>query len=109
MCGLLTHTGKVSTAIECLGSSECHWLGVPAVTGTQGKPPCARIDLLKSQCGIDVQAMYPAGKPPTKEADHWSSDNFVVAAEKGFKAGNPFGLRLRQTTDSAGWVGSLLA
>src|SRR5439155_1348306 len=85
---------------RALGRSEGHWLGVPAVTGTQVKPPCARIDLLKSQCGIDVQAMYPAGRPPTREAEHWTWDNFVVAAEKAFKAGNPFGLGLGQTTDS---------
>ena len=109
MGGLLKQNGKVSPAIEYLGRSEGHWLGVPAVTGTQVKPPCARIDLLKSHCGIDVQAMYPAGKPPTKEADHWTWDNFVVAAEKAFKAGNPFGLGLGQTTDSVDWVGSLFA
>src|SRR6267143_1961412 len=109
MGGLLAHNGKVSPAIEYLGRSQGHWLGVPAVTGTQVKPPCARIDLLKSQCGIDVQAMYPAGKPPTKEADNWNWDNFVVAAEKAFKAGNPFGLGLGQTTDSVDWVGSLFA
>jgi len=33
----------------------------------------------------------------------------VVAAEKAFKAGNPFGLGLGQTTDSVDWVGSLFA
>src|SRR6267142_2079606 len=109
MGGLLKQNGKVSPVIEYLGKSQGHWLGVPAVTGTQVKPPCARIDLLKSQCGIDVQAMYPAGKPPTKEAEHWNWDNFVVAAEKAFKAGNPFGLGLGQTTDSVDWVGSLFA
>src|SRR6266851_4845182 len=108
MGGLLKQNGKVSPAIEYLGRSEGHWLGVPAVTGTQVKPPCARIDLLKSHCGIDVQAMYPAGKPPTKEADQWTWDNFVVAAEKAFKAGNPFGLGLGQTTDSVDRVGSLI-
>jgi len=56
-----------------------------------------------------VQAMYPAGKPPTKESDTWNWDNFVVAAEKAFKAGNPFGLGLGQTTDSVDWVGALFA
>jgi len=42
---------------------------VPAVTGTQVSHPGAHRSP-QSQCGIDVQAMYPAGKPPTKEADN---------------------------------------
>src|SRR5207249_10689181 len=33
----------------------------------------------------------------------------VVAAEKPFRARNPFGLGLGQTTDSVDWVGSLVA
>ena len=109
MGGLIKQNGKTAPAVEYLGKAGGHWLGVPAVTGTQVKPPCARIDLLKQHCGIDVQAMYPAGKPPTKESDNWNWDNFVVAAEKAFKAGNPFGLGLGQTTDSVDWVGALFA
>jgi hypothetical protein len=109
MNGLIKANGKVAPAIEYLGKSGGHWIGVPAITGTQVKPPCARIDLLKSHCGIDILSMYPAGKPPTKEAENWNWDNFVVAAEKAFKAGNPFGLGLGQTTDSVDWVGALFA
>jgi len=109
MSGLIKQNGKPAAAVEYLGKAGGHWIGVPAVTGTQVKPPCARIDLLKQHCGIDVLAMYPAGKPPTKEADNWTWDNFVVAAEKAQKAGNPFGLGLGQTTDSVDWVGALFA
>ena len=42
--------------------------------------------------GIDIQAMYPAGKPPA--ADDWTWDNFLIAAEKCFKANCAFGLPL---------------
>jgi hypothetical protein len=109
MGGLIKQYGKVTPAIEYLGRSQGHWIAAPAVTGTQVKPPCARIDLLKSQCGIDILAMYPPNKPTTPEAESWDWANFVVAAEKAFKAGNPFGLGLGQTTDSVDWVGALFA
>jgi len=109
MNGLVKANGKVEPAIEYLGKSGGHWIAVPAITGTQVKPPCARLDLLKQHCGIDLLSMYPVGKPPTAEAEKWNWDNFVVAAEKAFKGGNPFGLGLGQTTDSVDWVGALFA
>src|SRR5579871_1479918 len=75
---LIKQNGKVSQAMEYLGKAQGHWIAVPAVTGTQVKTPCARIDLLKSQCGIDVLSMYPVNKPPTAEAANWTWDTFVV-------------------------------
>ena len=37
--------------------------------------------------------MYPAGAPPDKAlTDKWTWDTFLVAAEKCFKAGFPFGI-----------------
>src|SRR2546426_389478 len=70
MGGLLKQNGKVSPAIEYLGRSEGHWLGVPAVTGPQGKPPPARPGLLKAQNGLRGQGVYPARQPPPQEAEH---------------------------------------
>src|SRR5437899_11065642 len=72
MGGLLKQNGKVSPAIEYLGRSESHWLGVPAVTGTQVKPPCARIDLLKSQCGIDRSEERRVGKEGRERWAAWA-------------------------------------
>src|SRR5438445_7203415 len=46
MNGLIKANGKVEPAIEYLGKSVGHWVAAPAITRTQVKPPCARIDLL---------------------------------------------------------------
>ena len=53
---------------------------------------CSRFDLMKEHAGIDVQALYPAGKPPNDAS--WTWDAFLGAAEKCQKAGYGFGLPL---------------
>jgi ABC-type glycerol-3-phosphate transport system substrate-binding protein len=109
MGGLIKKYGNVSAAAEYVCRDKGHWIGVPAVTGTQVKPPCARLDLFKQHAGIDLQAMYPVNKAPTKEASNWTWDTMLTAAQKLHKAGSPIGLGLGQTTDSIDWVGSLFA
>jgi ABC-type glycerol-3-phosphate transport system substrate-binding protein len=66
---------------------------------------CTRYDLLKQHAGIDIQEVYPAGKPAADK--DWTWDNFLVAAEKCHKAGCAFGLPLGVTTDTMQWVGAL--
>ena len=66
---------------------------------------CSRFDLMKEHAGIDVQALYPAGKPPADAS--WTWDAFLAAAEKCQKAGHAFGLPLGSTTDTNQWVGAL--
>ena len=105
--GLEKQYGKVVPAMEYLGKTKGHWIAVPSPTGTQVKPPCARLDLWKQHAGIDFQAMYPAGAKPTKEADNWTWDMLLKAAPALQKAGHPIGLGLGQTTDSIDWVGAL--
>ena len=106
---LIKKYGRVAPAAEFLSKKDGHWIAVPAVTGTQVKPPCVRLDLFKQHAGIDIQAMYPVNKPPTKEADNWTWDTLLSAGEKLFKAGSPIGLGLGETTDSVDWVGALFA
>jgi ABC-type glycerol-3-phosphate transport system substrate-binding protein len=54
--------------------------------------------------------MYPAGTPPDPTlTDAWTWDNFLIAAQKCFAAGNPFGLPLGITPDSVDWVGAVFA
>src|SRR5262249_62020155 len=54
-----------------------------------------------------VQAMYPAGSEATPEADKWTWDNLLLAAEKLQKAGFAFGIPLGVTTDSVLWTGGM--
>jgi ABC-type glycerol-3-phosphate transport system substrate-binding protein len=107
---LIADYGKPSQVVEYLGKVNGHWVAVPATTGSQVKPPCARIDLFKEHVGLDLQKMYPAGAPPDKElSDNWTWDTFLMAAEKCFKAGYPFGMPLGQQSDSVDWVGAVFA
>src|SRR2546423_13702769 len=68
---------------------------------------CSRFDLLKEHAGIDLEAMYPAGKDATPEADKWTWEALLGAAEKLQKAGFAFGIPLGVTTDSVLWTGGM--
>jgi ABC-type glycerol-3-phosphate transport system substrate-binding protein len=92
---LIAENGNVVAVTEYLGKQDGHWVAVPATPGSQVKGPCARIDLFKQHVGLDLTRMYPAGAPADKAlTDRWTWDNFLLAAEKCFKAGYPFGLGL---------------
>jgi ABC-type glycerol-3-phosphate transport system substrate-binding protein len=102
---VVAKNGPIDPAVEYLGKFEGRWLGVPMTRGTLLLGCCSRFDMMKEYAGIDVQALYPAGKPPNDAS--WTWDAFLVAAEKCFKAGYPFGLPLGVTTDTNQWVGAL--
>jgi len=97
--------GPIDPAVEYLGKYEGHWLGVPMTRGTLLLGCCSRFDMMKEYAGVDVQALYPAGKPPNDQS--WTWDAFLAAAEKCQKAGHGFGLPLGSTTDTNQWVGAL--
>lgn len=107
MAQLIKANGALDPAAQFLVKGKSHYVGVPAVTGTQVKPPCVRLDLFKTVAGVDILEMYPTLKAPTKAADNWNWDTLVKAAEKLHKEGHPVGLGLGQTTDSVDWVGAM--
>src|SRR5205085_8404044 len=51
---LLQQNGGVGQTVEYLGKAKGKWVAVPTCVGTQSKPPCGRIDLLKQHVGLDV-------------------------------------------------------
>ncbi len=108
---LIEQYGPPSKVVEYLGKPKGHWIAVPTCVGTQSKPPCARIDLMKELIGLDVTKMYPAEAPEDKElAAKWTWDFFLQAAEKAFKGGYPFGMPLGQnSSDATDWVGAVFA
>src|SRR5690349_10248680 len=63
---LIQKYGKVAQAAEFLATSKGHWIAVPAVTGTQVKPPLLRLDLFK-KVGIDILEMYQIGRASCRE------------------------------------------
>jgi ABC-type glycerol-3-phosphate transport system substrate-binding protein len=102
---VVARNGPIDPAVEYLGKFEGHWYAVPMTRGTLLLGCCSRFDLMKEHAGVDVQALYPAGKPPNDES--WTWDAFLAAAEKCQKAGYGFGLPLGSTTDTNQWVGAL--
>lgn len=110
MAHLIEENGQTASVVEYLGKQDGHWIAVPAISGTQAKPPCARIDLFQKYAGVDLTKMYPAGAPPDKElAGKWTWDLFLEAAQKCKQAGFPFGMPLGQTSDAVDWVGSVFS
>lgn len=103
---LIKQNGKVNETVEYLGRADGKWLGVPATAGSQVKGPCSRIDLMKQFANIDVQAMYPAGAKPN--ADNWTLDTFLKAAEACHKGGKPIGIGLGETSDCVDAAGAFL-
>lgn len=106
MKGLMGQYGAVSTAASYLGQVKGRWMAVPSSSGSQNKPPCARISLLKDLAGLDVKTMFPAA-PTGGSANDWTLDAFLKAAEACHKGGKPFGIGLGQTTDSEDFAGAL--
>ena len=102
---VIARNGPVEPAVEYLAKFKGTWISVPMTRGTLLLGVCSRYDLLKQHAGIDIQAMYPAGKPPADAG--WTWDSFLAAAEKCAKANCAFGLPLGVTTDTMQWVGAL--
>ena len=102
---VVAKNGPIDPAVEFIGRYQGHWLGVPMTRGTLLLGCTARFDMMKDAAGVDVQALYPAGKPPNDAS--WTWDAFLVAAEKCQKAGKGFGLPLGNTTDTNQWLGAL--
>ena len=102
---LIKTNGPVNATVEYLGKSKGRWIAVPATSGSQIKGPCSRIDLMKQHAGIDVQALYPAGAPPN--ADAWTLEALMKAAEACQKANCAFGIGLGITADSVDTAGAI--
>ena len=101
--------GQPNSASEYLFKSKGHWVAVPTSSGTQNKGPCGRISVLKQAAGIDVVKMYPAEDVATPEADNWTYDTMLKAAEACAKVNMPFGIGIGTTADSVDTAGALFA
>lgn len=101
--------GPFNQVAQYLAASKGNWSAVPTSYGSQTKPSCARISLMKKYIDVDVTQMYPAHQAQN-EGKNWTWENdFIKAAEAAFKDGHAFGIGLGQTTDSVDWAGSLFA
>ena len=100
--------GPVTKTAEYLAKATGKWLLVPTSTGTQTKPPCARISMMQKY-GYDVKAMYPVAPNDTPGAQAWTYDEFLKAADAAYKDGHPFALGIgggTTNTDGIDQVGA---
>jgi ABC-type glycerol-3-phosphate transport system substrate-binding protein len=105
---LVAKNGAVDATCEYLAKAKGHWVAVPTSSGTQTKPPCARISWFK-QHGLDVQAMYPVKAEHNALQDAWTWDEFAKYAEAAAKDGMTFGLGMGggPNTDATDMHGAL--
>jgi ABC-type glycerol-3-phosphate transport system substrate-binding protein len=105
---IIAKNGAVNEIGTYLAKSQGHWAAVPTTTGTQTKPPCARISWFKKH-GLDVQAMYPVKPEHTALQDAWTYDEFMKYAEIAKKDDMGFALGLGgfTNTDGIDQVGSM--
>ncbi|HEY0184988.1 MAG TPA: extracellular solute-binding protein [Rhodopila sp.] len=99
MTRLIAANGAVNPTCSYLAKTKDQWIAVPTSSGTQTKPPCARISWFK-QHGLDLQAMYPAHPGKSALADDWTWDTFMKYAELAKKDGMTFGLGMGGNTNS---------
>ena len=106
---LMDKYGAVTAAAQYLYNIKGHWLAVPCSAGNQNKGPCGRISVLKEVAGLDIVKMYPPSADATPDAENWTYDTFLKAAEACKKANMTFGVGLGTTADSVDTAGSVFA
>ncbi|MDR3537475.1 MAG: extracellular solute-binding protein [Acetobacteraceae bacterium] len=108
--GRLTATyGPVSPVNAYLARIDGVWRAIPCSPMSKHMASCARLDVFRDRCGIDVQAMYPARAEHTAASDGWTYDAMLAAAPACRAAGMPLGLTLSNAGDAVDWCGSLFA
>ena len=108
MARLEAKNGAANDTAAYLGKVKGHWTSVPTSSGTQNKPPCARISWFKKH-GLDLQAMYPATPGHNKLQDEWTYDALMKYAELAQKDGLTFGMGLGggNNSDAIDQVGAM--
>jgi ABC-type glycerol-3-phosphate transport system substrate-binding protein len=88
---LVAANGDVNSVSTYLAKYKGQWAAVPSSSGTQTKPPCARISWFKKH-GLDLQAMYPVRDEKNALQDAWTWEAFLKYAELAVKDNMTFGL-----------------
>ncbi len=106
---LMDQYGGVAASSEYMFKSKGHWMAIPESAGNQNKGPCGRISVLKEVAGLDIVKMYPPSADPTPEAENWTYETMLKAAEACQKAKMTFGIGLGTTADSVDTAGAMFA
>jgi ABC-type glycerol-3-phosphate transport system substrate-binding protein len=105
---LIAKYGPVNETSTYMAKIKGHWRALPTSSGTQTKPPCARISWFKKQ-GLDIQEMYPAHPGHNALQDAWTYEALFKYAEAAKKDGSTFamGLGSNLNTDGIDQVGAM--
>lgn len=96
---LIAANGAVNKTCSYLAHTKRGWVAVPTSSGTQTKPPCARISWFGKH-GLDLQAMYPAHPGATPQQADWTWETFRKYAALAQQDGMTFGLGLGGGTNT---------
>jgi len=107
---LVAANGETNGVVTYLAKYKGHWAAVPSSSGTQTKPPCARISWFK-QHGLDIQAMYPARDEKNALQDAWTWEAFMKYAELAAKDNMTFAMGMGGglNTDATDTHGAIFA
>ena len=108
---LAAANGDPNSVVTYLAKYKGHWAAVPSSSGTQTKPPCARISWFKKN-GLDLQAMYPAKDDKNALQDAWTWDAFLKYAEMAAKDNMTFAMGMGSgtlNTDATDTHGAIFA
>jgi ABC-type glycerol-3-phosphate transport system substrate-binding protein len=94
---LIAAHGAVNKVCSYLANIKGHWSAVPTSSGTQTKPPCARISWFNKH-GLDIQAMYPAKDEKNALQDDWTWEAFLKYAELAAKDNMTFAMGMGSGT-----------
>jgi ABC-type glycerol-3-phosphate transport system substrate-binding protein len=88
---LAAANGDPNAVVTYLAKYKGHWVAIPSSSGTQTKPPCARISWFKKH-GLDLQAMYPAKADKNAMQGGWTWEEFLKFAELAAKDNMTFSM-----------------
>ncbi len=105
---LIGRYGPVDATAEYLAKVKGHWVAVPTSTGTQTKPPCARISWMKAH-GFDPVTAYPAKPVHTAMQDAWTYDLMLKLAEQAARDDMTFAMGFggSNNTDGTDQIGAM--
>jgi len=105
---LIARNGTVDPTAEYLAKTTGNWVAVPTSSGSQIKPPCARISWMKGH-GFDPVAVYPAKPEATALADNWTYELLLELAEAAKTDSMTFGMGIggANNTDGIDQVGAM--
>jgi len=104
---IINKHGPLLDSAKFYAHLDGHWRGSPAPTGSFFDSMVSRFDLFKEHAGIDLQTLFPGNENRDSSAvNNWNWDAFLLAAEKLYKVGKPFGATIGATADSR-WLSAL--